>query len=74
MTVTAQPVTAQPLATTRRRMPQRRQGYTASVSISGADFYVIANPNDDGTLGEVFITFGKQDSTLRQLTETGSLR
>lgn len=64
MTVTAQPVTAQPLATTRRRMPQRRAGYTTSVSISGADFYLIANPNDDGTLGEIFIKFGKQGSTL----------
>jgi ribonucleoside-diphosphate reductase alpha chain len=57
-------VTAQPLATTRRRMPQRRAGYTASVSISGADFYLTANPNADGTLGEIFIKFGKQGSTL----------
>lgn len=58
-----------PVTTHRRRMPQRRQGYTASVSISGADFYLIANPNADGTLGEIFITFGKQGSTLRGLFE-----
>lgn len=57
-------VTAQPLAPTRRRMPQRRRGYTHSVSITGADFYLTANPNDDGSLGEIFIKFGKQGSTL----------
>jgi ribonucleoside-diphosphate reductase alpha chain len=51
-------------ATTRTRMPRHRHGYTTSVTISDADFYLTANPNPDGTLGEIFIKFGKQGSTL----------
>ncbi len=62
MTATLEPLTTD--RTDRRRMPRRRQGYTTSVTITGADFYLTANPNDDGTLGEIFIKFGKQGSTL----------
>lgn len=65
--------TAEPLVTTRRRMPQRRQGYTTSVTIAGADFYLTANPNTDGTLGEIFIKFGKQGSTLGGLLDAVSI-
>lgn len=52
------------LEPTRRRMPQRRAGHTTSVTIGEADFYLTANPNTDGSLGEIFIKFGKQGSTL----------
>ncbi|MGH8879557.1 MAG: TSCPD domain-containing protein [Pseudonocardiales bacterium] len=78
MTATAEPlvdrrdVAVEPLAG-RRRMPRRRAGYTTSVTISGADFYLTANPNDDGTLGEVFIKFGKQGSTLGGLLDAVSI-
>jgi ribonucleoside-diphosphate reductase alpha chain len=65
--------TAEPLVTTRRRMPQRRRGYTTSVSIGDADFYLTANPNEDSTLGEVFIKFGKQGSTLGGLLDAVSI-
>lgn len=65
-------VSAEPLAD-RRRMPRRRQGYTTSVTISGADFYLTANPNPDGTLGEIFIKFGKQGSTLGGLLDAVSI-
>lgn len=64
--------TAQPLVN-RRRMPRRRQGYTTSVSIGDADFYLTANPNEDGSLGEVFIKFGKQGSTLGGLLDAVSI-
>jgi ribonucleoside-diphosphate reductase alpha chain len=64
--------TAQPLVN-RRRMPRRRQGYTTSVSIGNADFYLTANPNEDGSLGEVFIKFGKQGSTLGGLLDAVSI-
>lgn len=69
MTATA----AEPLVTTRRRMPQRRRGYTTSVTIGDADFYLTANPNQDGTLGEIFIKFGKQGSTLGGLLDAVSI-
>ncbi|MGH3767234.1 MAG: hypothetical protein ACRDS0_01080 [Pseudonocardiaceae bacterium] len=63
---------AEPL-TDRRRMPRRRCGYTTSVTIGDADFYLTANPNADGSLGEVFIKFGKQGSTLGGLLDAVSI-
>lgn len=63
---------AQPLVN-RHRMPRRRQGYTTSVTIGDADFYLTANPNEDGSLGEVFIKFGKQGSTLGGLLDAVSI-
>jgi ribonucleoside-diphosphate reductase alpha chain len=60
-------------ATTRTRMPRHRKGYTTSVTIGDADFYLTANPNPDGTLGEIFIKFGKQGSTLGGLLDAVSI-
>ena len=65
-------IAAQPLGT-RRRMPRQRRGYTTSVSIGNADFYLTANPNEDGSLGEIFIKFGKQGSTLGGLLDAVSI-
>lgn len=64
--------TVQPLAP-RRRMSRRRHGYTTSVAIGDADFYLTANPNEDGSLGEIFIKFGKQGSTLGGLLDAVSI-
>lgn len=61
------------LAPTRHRMPRTRAGYTTSVTIGGADFYLTANPNLDGSLGEVFIRIGKQGSTLGGLLDAVSI-
>jgi hypothetical protein len=38
-----------------RDMPRRRAGVTTAVTIGGERFYLTANGNPDGTLGEVFI-------------------
>ncbi|HET9257861.1 MAG TPA: hypothetical protein VFO16_22040 [Pseudonocardiaceae bacterium] len=67
MTATAHPLPS------RRRMSRQRQGYTTSVTIGDADFYLTANPNDDGSLGEIFIKFGKQGSTLGGLLDAVSI-
>jgi ribonucleoside-diphosphate reductase alpha chain len=67
MTATAQPLAAH------RRMPRRRHGYTTLVTIGDADFYLTANPNEDGSLGEIFIKFGKQGSTLGGLLDAVSI-
>jgi ribonucleoside-diphosphate reductase alpha chain len=61
------------ITTTRRRMSRQRRGYTASVTIAGADFYLTANPQSNGTLGEIFIKFGKQGSTLGGLLDAVSI-
>lgn len=63
---------APPLAP-RRRMPRRRRGHTTSFTVGDADFYLTANPNEDGSLGEIFIKFGKQGSTLGSLLDAVSI-
>jgi ribonucleoside-diphosphate reductase alpha chain len=40
-------------------MPRRRSGHTVSVTIGTERFYLTANQRDDGSLGEVFIGWGK---------------
>jgi ribonucleoside-diphosphate reductase alpha chain len=44
-------------------MPRRREGHTTSVTIGGERFYLTANGHQDGTLGEVFIQWGKPGTT-----------
>jgi ribonucleoside-diphosphate reductase alpha chain len=46
-----------------RHMSNRRVGCTTSVTIGGERFYLTANGRQDGTLGEVFIQWGKQGTT-----------
>ncbi|MCW2917927.1 MAG: ribonucleotide reductase large subunit [Actinomycetia bacterium] len=46
-----------------RHLPRRRTGHTTSVTIGGERFYLTANGREDGTLGEVFIQWGKQGTT-----------
>lgn len=61
-------------APSRRRMTQKRAGYTQSFTIGGSDFYLTANSHDhDGTLGEVFAKFGKQGSTFGGLMDAISI-
>lgn len=54
-------------------MPRHRSGYTTSFDVAGAEFYLTANPHADGSLGEVFIKFGKQGSTLGGLLDAVSI-
>lgn len=46
-----------------QHMPRRRNGVTTAVTIGGERFYLTANGREDGTLGEVFIRWGKQGQT-----------
>jgi len=57
----------------RRRMPRARRGYTCSVTIGGAGFYLTANPHPDGSLGEIFVKHGKQGSTIGGLLDAVSI-
>lgn len=52
-----------------QHMPRRRIGQTTSVTIGGERFYVTANGRADGSLGEVFIQWGKQGSTAAGLMD-----
>ena len=51
------------MADFQQRMPRRRDGHTTSVTIGGERFSFTANGRADGSLGEVFIQWGKQGTT-----------
>ena len=51
----------------RRPMPRRRSGHTTTVTIGAERFYLTANQRDDGSLGEVFIHWGKHGTSAAGL-------
>ncbi len=51
----------------RRRMPDRRAGYTQKATIGGHKVYVHTGEYADGTLGEVFIDMHKEGAAFRSL-------
>jgi ribonucleoside-diphosphate reductase alpha chain len=58
---------------TRERLPKRRNGQTTSFQVGGAEGYLTAGSYDDGRLGEVFLKFGKQGSTLAGVMDAFSI-
>ncbi|PRQ06109.1 vitamin B12-dependent ribonucleotide reductase [Enhygromyxa salina] len=51
----------------RRRMPDRRAGYTQKATIGGHKVYVHTGEYTDGTLGEIFIDMHKEGAAFRSL-------
>ena len=51
----------------RRRMPQRRGGYTQKAVIGGHKVYLRTGEYTDGTLGEIFIDMHKEGAAFRSL-------
>lgn len=49
----------------RRKLPNRRNGYTQKVRIGGHGLFLRTGEYTDGTLGEVFIDLSKTGATLR---------
>ncbi|MFN8080348.1 MAG: vitamin B12-dependent ribonucleotide reductase [Kineosporiaceae bacterium] len=58
---------------TRRRLPKRRTSQTTSFAVGGAEGYLTAGEYPDGDLGELFLKFGKQGSTLAGMMDAFSL-
>src|SRR5216684_8190332 len=54
----------------RRHMPRRRSGHTTTVTIGAERFYLTANQRADGSLGEVFIHWGKHGTSGAGLVST----
>ena len=54
-------------------MPRRRSGHTTAVTIGAERFYLTANQRADGTLGEVFIHWGKHGTAGAGLMNTYAL-
>jgi ribonucleoside-diphosphate reductase alpha chain len=51
----------------RRRLPDRRTGYTQKVKINGQSVYIRTGEYDNGQLGEVFIDMHKEGAAFRSL-------
>jgi hypothetical protein len=54
-------------------MPRTRRGTTTSFQVAGTEFYLTANGQPDGTLGEIFAKFGKEGSTTAGLMDLLSI-
>ncbi len=54
----------------RRHMPRRRSGHTITVTIGAERFHLTANQREDGSLGEVFLHWGKHGTSTAGLVST----
>jgi ribonucleotide reductase alpha subunit len=57
----------------RKRLPKRRPSQTTSFTVGGAEGYLTAGSYPDDGLGEVFLKFGKQGSTLAGVMDAFSI-
>ena len=51
----------------RRRLPQRRKGYTQKAIIGGHTVYLRTGEYEDGSLGEIFLDMHKEGAAFRSL-------
>lgn len=51
----------------RRRLPDRRKGYTQKAKINGQSVYIRTGEYDNGQLGEIFIDMHREGATVRSL-------
>src|SRR4029079_17565143 len=51
----------------RRRLPQRRKGYTPKAIVGGHKVYLRTGEYEDGKLGEIFIDMHKEGAAFRSL-------
>jgi ribonucleoside-diphosphate reductase alpha chain len=57
----------------RTRLPKRRPSQTISFAVGGAEGYLTAGSYPDDGLGEIFLKFGKQGSTLAGVMDAFSI-
>jgi ribonucleoside-diphosphate reductase alpha chain len=63
--VVAQAMTQQVVRTYRRKMPNRRGGYTQAASVGGTKLYLRTGEYEDGALGEIFLDIHKEGAAFR---------
>ncbi|REJ81758.1 MAG: vitamin B12-dependent ribonucleotide reductase [Bacteroidetes bacterium] len=51
----------------RKRLPEKRQGFTQKSKVGGHTIFVRTGEYDDGTLGEIFIDMHKEGASFRSL-------
>jgi ribonucleoside-diphosphate reductase alpha chain len=54
-------------AASRRRLPERRKGYTQKAIVGGHKVYLRTGEYDDGSVGEIFIDMHKEGAAFRSL-------
>jgi len=52
---------------TRRRLPNRRKGYTQKAKVGGHNVYLRTGEYEDGALGEIFIDMHKEGASFRAM-------
>jgi ribonucleoside-diphosphate reductase alpha chain len=56
--------------TARYKLPSRRRGFTQKVRIGNQTLYIRTGEYADGRIGEVFLNFGRDGSTMRHLLDS----
>jgi len=51
----------------RRRLPQRRKGYTQKASVGGHKVYIRTGDYEDGAVGEIFLDMHREGAAFRSL-------
>ncbi len=51
----------------RRRLPERRKGYTQKAAVAGHKVYLRTGEYEDGALGEIFVDMHKEGAAFRSL-------
>lgn len=54
----------------RRRLPDRRTGYTQKARVGNQKIYLRTGEYDDGTLGEIFIDMHKEGAAMRSMANS----
>ncbi|MCS1350734.1 vitamin B12-dependent ribonucleotide reductase [Mechercharimyces sp. CAU 1602] len=57
------------VASVRRRLPRKREGFTQEARIAGQKIFVRTGEYEDGSLGEIFIDMHKAGSTMRGMLD-----
>jgi ribonucleoside-diphosphate reductase alpha chain len=57
----------QDMVAKRRRLPQRRKGYTQKATVGGHKVYLRTGEYDNGQIGEIFIDMHKEGAAFRSL-------
>lgn len=65
--IVAERVVERVIQASRRRLPQRRKGYTQKAIVGGHKVYLRTGEYDDGKVGEIFIDMHKEGAAFRAM-------
>jgi ribonucleoside-diphosphate reductase alpha chain len=63
-------IAGQKQSSARYKLPSKRSGFRQKVRINGQTLYLSTGEYSDGKLGEIFLNFGRDGSTLRHLLDS----